>query len=337
MIRPWRLLAAAALTGTLGSGIAAAQTIVVRHAPPAETIEAVLNSTNVARAEVTAAGDGTLPLKLSAINKTEIDANIFVDVCDKLHRITVVERTRLPEPPQPGCARRDVPGVYWVRPVNTVVVDVSGPTPSVLLIKGEYSVAAPRNWTASPAGLVVFGGGSYDSTRDAVGIFCGSAASCDSKGAGFGYTAGIAYWITPWLGAEAAYLKPPKITAKGGGDTYTFNSSLDLQVGTVAAKLAAPIGPLRLYGLVGGNYHESKSVTSETIAGASQNFEMKTDGWNWLFGGGAELWVVPSFALYGELSVAPLKGEDQAGGPARLDDRLLFISFGGRVHLGLGR
>ena len=60
MIKSWRLLAmAAALHVTAGVSIAAAQTIIVRHAPPDETVEAVLNATKVATAQVTTAGDAT--------------------------------------------------------------------------------------------------------------------------------------------------------------------------------------------------------------------------------------------------------------------------------------
>ena len=337
MIKPWRLLVAAALNVTAGIGAAAGQTVIVRHAPPGDTVEAVLNATKVGSGEVTAAGDATVPLSLSTINNTEIDANIFVDACDKLIRIIVVERTKLPDAQQPGCTRRDVPGLYWIRKVNTLVIDVSGPAPSLLLIKGGYSMSAPRQWTKSPAGLVVFGGGSYVKVRDAVTIFCGTVTTCSGKDTGIGPTAGVTYWLTPFVGAEATYMKPRNVTAQGNGETYRFNSSLDVEVATVAGKVGVPAGPVRFYGQVGMNYHRAKSLTTQTVGDASQTLEMKTKGWSWVFGGGGEVWVGPVFALYGELGFAALKGKNEAGGEGVLDDRLRFIAFGARVHIGRGR
>ena len=100
-----------------------------------------------------------MPLSLSNTGKTEIDANVFVDICDKLHRVIVVERNKLPDPQQPGCARRDISGLYWVRPVNTLVVDVAEGRPSLLLVKGSYNPECPRTWNTAPRGFVVYGGG----------------------------------------------------------------------------------------------------------------------------------------------------------------------------------
>ena len=336
MIKSWRLLAmAAALNVTAGAGIAAAQTIIVRHAPPGETIEAVLNATKVATAEVTAAGDATLSVDLNKnIGTTEIDANIFIDVCDKLHRVIVVERAKLPDPQEPGCARRDIPGLYWVRQVNTLVIDVGSATPTMLLIRGSYSVSAPRTWTPSPTGLVLFGSGSFLTFRDAAFVACGSVTSCSAKDSGIAVNGGLTYWFTPFLGAEVTYLKPRNVTSSGGGDTYHFNGTLESEVATVAGKLGVPLGALRLYGQIGRSYHWGKAVTTETIDAASQTFELKTEGWGWSFGGGGEVWLTRSFALYAELAFADVKGADIAGGEGRIDDRVRSIGGGVRVHIG---
>ena len=61
-----------------------------------EALETVLNATKAGSGTADSNGDATLPLSLSSINKTEIDANIFVDICDKLHRVIVVEPTGFP-------------------------------------------------------------------------------------------------------------------------------------------------------------------------------------------------------------------------------------------------
>ena len=335
MMKPLRLLvAAAALNVTIGTGVAAAQTVIVRHAKPAETIELMLNATKVATAATDAAGDATLPLDLRGNNagKTEIDANIFIDACDKLHRIIVVERGQPIAAQQPGCERREISGLYWVRRVNTLVVDVGGPNPTMRLIRGEFGLEPELTWGA-PGGLVVFGGGGLTEFRDAALIFCGTATSC-GKNTGFAYTAGATLWLKRYVGVEGGYMKPRKTTASGSGDTYTFDSELDVDVITVAGALGVPIGPVRLYGKGGSNYHFGKSTTKETINNLSQTFEVKTRGWGWGFGAGAEVWVAPAVALYADAGFAWLKGDPVGGGEARFDDRLRFLMFGARVRIG---
>src|SRR6476659_4383845 len=133
MMKSLRLLvAAAALNVTIGTGVVAAQTVLVRHAKPGETIELDLNVTKVATATTDATGAATLPLDLRANNagKTEIDANIFIDTCDNLHRIIVAERGQPIAAQQPGCERREITVLYWVRRINTLVVDIGGPDPT---------------------------------------------------------------------------------------------------------------------------------------------------------------------------------------------------------------
>ena len=335
MMKPLRLLvAAAALNVTIGTGVAAAQTVLVRHAKPGETIELDLAATKVATATADAAGDATLPLDLRANNagNTEIDANIFIDTCDNLHRVVVAERGQPMAAQQPGCERREISGLYWVRRVNTLVVDVGGPNPTMMLIKGEYGLEPERTWGA-PAGLVVFGGGGLTELRDAALMFCGTASSC-GKTTGFAYTAGATLWLKRYVGVEGSYMKPRKTTASGSGDTYSFNSELDVDVITVAGTLGVPIGPVRLSGKGGTNYHFGTSTTKETINNLSQTFEVKTRGWGWLFGASAEVWVVPTVAIYADAGLAGLKGGAVGGGEARLNDRLRFIMFGARVRIG---
>jgi hypothetical protein len=51
-------------------------------------------------------------------------------------------------------------------------------------------------------------------------------------------------------------------------------------------------------------------------------------------GGGTEVWVTPKFAVYAELGIARIKGNDQNGGPGVIDDTVRYIMIGARVHLG---
>jgi hypothetical protein len=330
-----RLLAvAAALNVTAGTAVAIAQTVIVRHAPPSQTVELMLNAAKVATATTDAAGDTTLPLDLRANNagRTEIDANVFIDTCDKLHRVIVVERGQPIAAQQPGCERRDIPGLYWVRRVNTLVVDVGGVNPTMMLIKGEYGLEPERTWGA-PAGIVVFGGGGLTSFRDAALIFCGEAASC-GKNTGIAYTAGATLWLKPWLGVEGSYFRPRLATGSGSGSNYSFDSELDVKMATVAGIAGIPIGPVRLFAKGGGNFHYAKATTTNTINGASQIFELQTQGWGWLAGGGLEVWINPWVALYGDVGFAGLKGAEIGGGAGRLDDRMRYLVIGARVHIG---
>jgi len=334
MIKSWRLLVAAAVFLAAGSGVAVAQTVMVRHAPPGEAVEVVLNAAKVASGTIDSTGEATLPLDLNAISQAQIDANIFINSCDALHRIIVVERARLPDPQQPGCTRRDIAGLYWVRPVNTLVIDLGTPNPSLLLIKGKYSPSTPRTWNPSPTGLVLFGGGTYGSFRDAPLVFCGTVTPCTNKNSGFGYTAGVTYWFTSFLGAEATYIRPRDVTVQGSGATFSFTSALEPQIATISGKIGVPFGPVRLYGQVGPTYHEATFTTTDTIGGVAQTQAFKTTGWSWGFGGGIEVWLNSLFALYGDFAIPKVKGEDEAGGEGRIDDRYRFIAFGARVRIG---
>jgi hypothetical protein len=352
MITSWRLLVAAALTAltmtTLTAATAAAQTVMVRHAPPGETVETVLNATKVGTATVDASGTASVPLSLSSTGKTEIDANIFVDICDKLHRVIVVERNKLPDPQQPGCARRDISGLYWVRPVNTLVVDVAEGRPSLLLVKGSYNPERPRTWNTAPRGFVVYGGGTIGSFRDAISVSCGNVTDCKGDSTLAGFTAGGTVWLLPYLGADVAYVKPQDVKTSGSGSTYHFNSDLESQLLTIAGKVGAPIGPVRLYGQAGMAYHWTKNTGTETIddltitvdnvqqtiPGGTQASLLETEGWGWLFGGGGEVWIARSIALYADLNFASITGSAKSGGEARIDDTLRFIAFGARVHIG---
>jgi len=340
MTRLGRLLAiAAALHVTAGATTAAAQTVMVRNAPPGMTVEALLNDAVVATG--TASPEGLVSLEVKLPEPGEMDANIYVDVCEQSRRVAVVDRNKRPAPEPAGCTRRDISGIFWVRRVNTLVVDLGGTQPSMLLVKGSYTppkptvegeegVEAPGR--QAPTGLALFGGTGLGKFRDQFLIACGNVSGCDGNAGGFGYSFGATFWINRWLGAEGGYLKPRAVTAHGG-DGFSFDSQFDVDIFTVAAKVGVPAGIARIYGLVGTNYHQSTLTLTETIALATQTFNQQTHGWGWLFGGGTEIWVTPKVALYGEVSLAQTKGKAENGGDGLIDDRLRFIGFGVKVRL----
>jgi len=338
MMNRMRLLVAAALFVMVGNGVARAQTVMIRNAPPGETIEVFLNATKVASASVQANGETTLPLNLRENNagKEEIDANIFIDVCDKMRRLIVVERGQPASTQEPGCERRDIPGLYWVRRVNTLVVDVGGANPTMMLVKGSYDPnSKPKNWSSlAPTGLIAFGGVGRGDYRDVVLIACGTAPTCGGDKAGLVFSGGLTFWISRFLGAEASYFKPSKTKATGSGSTYSFDSSLDTNILFVGGRAGVPAGPVRISGLIGMNYQDSVLKTRDTINGATQNTEVETKGWGMAWGAGMEIWVSTRFAISIDAGVDSLKGDPTGGGEVRLDDRFRYISGGVRFRIG---
>jgi hypothetical protein len=259
---------------------------------------------------------------------------VFVDACDKRHRIIVVERGQPIAPQEAGCDRREIAGLFWVRRVNTLVIDVRGPNPTLMLVKGEYTGGPAHTWPAPPTGIVLFGGGGLTKFADLAVSACGNVTSCNSDDSGVAYSVGATYWITKFIGAEAGYIRPPKASVSGNTDTFTFNNSLDAHIFTLAGKIGVPAGPVRLYGSVGTNYHRAISRTTETIGAATQTLEFRTNGWFWMWNGGGEVWFGSAFALYGELGFARLRNSSVEG-TGVIDDHVRSMLFGARVRLGL--
>jgi len=342
MTNPLRLLfMAAALTGTLGIGTAAAQTVFVRNAPAGATAEVVVGGAAAGSGAVGEDGNASVGFSLGA-DKTEMDANVFVDICDKVRRVIIVERGRLPAPAAEGCDRRDISGVFWVRPINTLVVDFGGPSPTLLLVKGRYTPPKPQAEGGgessgprrqAPTGFVLFGGGGLTRFRDAETLACGNVSNCTSS-SGIGYTFGAAYWFTRFLGAEATYLNPKALTIEGRDTAFTFTTRLNANLTSIAGVGAIPAGPMRFYGKAGTNYHQATLDTSETIGTGVQTFQLKTRGWNWTYGAGAEGWFTNKFGIYGEVGQAHVKGDAQVGTTGSIDDRLSYLVFGARLRIG---
>lgn len=348
MICPWRPLALAAAIVVTASA-ASAQTVVVRKAPPGSTVELVMNATPVGTATVNPEGDATVTADLpTKTGKPEVFANIHVDVCDALHRVLLVERGQQPPPPASGCTRREIVGAFLVRRVTTLVVDVGGSNPAVLLRQGPVDLRPPRVWTPAPAGLMVFGGGGVGRFRDTGLIACGNVSDCAVEGSGFAYTAGASLWLSRYVAAEVGYLRPRELTAEGRAEGYRFTSSLDAHVVAVDGKVGVPAGRVRIYGQGGTNYHRALFSTTQTIEertrtagdvtitipGGTQTFELRTAGWGWQFAGGLELWLAPAVALYGQAGRVSLKGSSRDNTEGELSDVFSYGVAGVRVRIG---
>ena len=344
-----RLLALAAVFSGGASGVAFAQTVLLRGAPAGDAVEVVINGATVATGTVAADGlaslAGTMPL--NDANRAEMDARVVVDVCPKLYRVQIFERNRPLPVRAEGCERREIGGVFWLQQRSTLVIDVAGAIPTMLLRQGEYDPNAVYRGRQAPRGLVLFAGGGWGTFEDVDLAACGNVGECDGKGSGGAWTAGATLWVTRFLGVEGAYLKPRKASFEASAVNFRFTHFFDAELFTVSGKLAAPIGPVRLYGKGGAAFHRSVTSTTQTNdpltytsegvtytqPGGTQTLESRTDGWSWLAGGGIEGWVSPRFGLYAEADFSKLKGEPTAGTDIPLDNRLLSAVVGIRLRI----
>lgn len=139
MSKSLRLLAVAAALTIVVAGTASAQTVIIRGAKPGETLEVVVNDSPANKGTVAADGIATVTGNLppNDAKRPEMDARLYLDTCDAMRRVIIVNRNQLPLPPAADCTRSDLTGIYWVRQRSTIVIDVSKPIPDVLLRQGS--------------------------------------------------------------------------------------------------------------------------------------------------------------------------------------------------------
>jgi hypothetical protein len=334
MSKSLRLLAVAAALTIIVAGTASAQTVIVRGAKPGETLEVVVNDSPANKGTVAADGTATVAGNLPAndAKRPEMDARLYLDTCDAIRRVIIVNRNQLPLPTAADCTRSDLTGIYWVRQRSTIVIDVSKPIPDVLLRQGSYNPNAPTRRLA-PKGLVAFGGGGFAKLRDASAIACGDLSDCQGGDFVFGYHVGATLWLTRWFAVDGSYLRPSKMVTVGNGGTFTFSNRMDVDFLNVGVKGGLPLGPTRIYGLGGMTFHEARDTMTETIGNASQTVETHTDGWSYTYGAGFEGWINNRVALYGEAGVLSMKGKERLSEVIRVDDRLTYYIFGGRFRI----
>ena len=344
-----RLGLAAAISFFLPAA-AAAQTVLLKGATPGHAVEVFVNSQQSTTGVVGTDGQvrltATLPPNDEA--KPEMDSRVYVDSCDKIYRVHLVNRN-MPAPPRAeGCERDEITGVFWVRQRSTVVIDVAEEIPSILLRQGSYDPnAAQRIRREVPTGFMVFGSGGWGTFQNVSPQGCGTVSDCLGEQSGGSFTLGAAMWLTKWLGGEVAYLRPRTADYRGGGTGYDFTHSLEAETLTVAGLVGVPLGPVRLYGKGGGSFHRAISTTIQinqdttltvdevpvTVPGGTQVFGVKTEGWSWLAGGGIEGWVTSRFALFGEVAMAKVKGPAEIGSDLEIDERVTYTVGGVRFRL----
>lgn len=324
-----------AALSVLGAGVATAQTVILRKAPPGTTVEVVLNSAAVGSGTVNANGDVTVPVNLQGnINKQEIDAYLFIDVCGTQRRVLIVERGQTAPPRADGCERFDLPGLFLIRRVSSLVFFVGDASPTVLLRQGSYSLKPPRVWKPAPTGLVVFGSAGYGRFRDAAAISCGNLEDCSGSNSGISFSGGATFWLAKWVGAEVSYMRPAEAKTAYTSTAFNFDSVLDAEMVNISGKLGIPIGPSRFYGNIGTNYHRALFRTTQKSGTITDVFDVQTEGWGWSWAGGFETWLASSFALYAEAGSMGLKGKATNTVEGTIDERLNYAAGGIRIRIG---
>jgi hypothetical protein len=234
-----------------------------------------------------------------------------------------------------------------MKKVSSVVVNVGDPIATLLLRQGSYTLNPRGPRRQPPTGLIAFAGASLTNYANARAFGCTGVPTCSGDETGVGYTVGADFWFTKYLAAEGTYMRPPHLTIAGSGPSYHFDSFLEPHLFTGAGKVGVPLGPVRLYGRAGFNYHRAESGTTQVIEdvtttvdgvttttpGSTQTVEAKTQGWGWLFGGGMEAWVAPAFALYVEGSGAGIKGKGEKVEQGTINNRITVITGGIKIRI----
>ena len=345
-----------AVAALIGAASATAQTVIVRNVPPSTKVDAQVNAGPVASATPGAEGDATIALDVPA-RTDELDVRFFVDVCSAEVHVQIISPGLQPAPVAAGCNRNELWGVFVMRRVTTFVVDLDGTSASMHITQGP----PPASWvgrsqsdtgrryfqTPPPLGFIVFGAAGIPTFSNSIDTACGDATTCSREtftGAG---AIGATYWIKSFLGAQITLAKPAQASAFGSGDTFRFTSTLDSRLVTIAAIGAVPVGAVRLYGLGGTNYHRATFTTTETIEdpalvvlnapqripGGTETLVHRSEGWNWLIGGGLEAWVTKSAGFYAEMQHARLKAPDVGSIEGGIDDHLMLIVGGVRIRI----
>lgn len=345
-----RRLGLAAAFSVLVPAAAAAQTILLKGAPTGSTVEIFVNNQQAATGVVPAGGEVTLTgtIPPNDEQRPEMDSRVYVDSCGGTYRIHIMNRN-MPAPPRgDGCERDEIAGVFWVRQRSTLVIDVEPEIPTLLLRQGRYDPnAALRIRREVPVGWILFGSGGWGTFNNVFPQGCGTVQDCVGEHSGGSFTLGTAVWVRRWLGGEVAYVRPREADYRGGGTGFDFTHTLDAEAVTLAGLLGAPLGPVRIYGKVGGTFHRAVASGTQTnqdttitvdgapivIPGGEQVFAVKTQGWSWLAGGGLEGWVTSRFALYSEFALAKMQGPARFGSDLEMNQRITYTVGGVKLRL----
>lgn len=344
--RAWRHLTLAVLGVVACAASVSAQTIIVKDAPAGGEVEVVINNKVVVNDKANLNGRATLAVPGAT---ADLDALVAVDTCGTKRRILITQPSVALAPVDVACTRRDIPGLFLVRNVSTIVFTVEGQNPRLLLRQGPFNPdAPPRTWAAVPSGLMIYGGAGFGAMSNFALDQCGTVTDCTADGTGFSLSAGAEFWFGRFVAAEVGFLRPAVATTEGAGTAFSFDSELTANVLTAGVKVGGPVGPVRIYGRGGVNRtralsHVSQKIDDDsytiddvttTVPGGTQVMEYETQGYGWYFGGGLELWLNRHVATFLQFDYQKLKGTDLADSEGILNDRHMQVGMGIKVRLG---
>ena len=357
MLRLGRSLAMAAWIVVTGGAVHAdAQTVIVRNVPPGSPVDFLLNTTVVGTGTADAEGIVTLTATGDGLTgQQQVDAQVWLDRCGDRYRVLVVDRSVV-TPAAEACARQQVEGLFIVRRGSSLVIDGGVIPPTLRIRQGP----APEAWirppvgdepvavgTQVPSGLILSGGAGLGILRDFSSVACGNVGGCDASNRAVAFSAAAAYWFSPYVAGEVTFFRARPAMARGSGSGFSFDTELDGGLVAVGAKGGLPLGRVRLTAALGGNFQRSTLTTrqeiepttitvddiEQEIPGGSQTLQWRTEGWDFSYAGGAEVWLSGSVAIYGEFGRHFLKGDDTRESETRLDDAQTFLLFGVRYRV----
>lgn len=338
----------AALVATIAAAtVVSAQTVIVKDAPAGGTVDIVVNNTVVA--SDTANANGRLTLVVPGANRADMDALIAVDSCGTRRRIVFTQPSVTAAAPDAACLRREIAGLFVVRPVSTIVFNVEGPHPRLLLRQGPFNPdAPPKTWAAVPGGLMISGSTGFGTFGNVGLVQCGNLTDCAADDTGFSLGAGAEFWFARYFAVEVGYLKPVVANWEGAGTGFSFSGEQDVRLFTAGAKVGLPTGPVRVFARGGVNKHRGLSTLSQkiddttitvdavttTITGGTQQIQLETEGYGYYVGAGLELWLNRHVAPFFGADYQKIKGSDRSDGEGLMDDRHISVTLGIRLRLG---
>ena len=336
----------------IGTTLASAQTVIVRHATPGTTVELVLDATQLGTAKVGI--EGTATVAATTTIDVPLDVNVWVDMCNDTQRV-ILARRGAQLLAAAACRRTQIPGLYLVQRITTIVIDVRD-TSSLRLRQGPaYDTwlqdPGPTTAEASSAplppltGLTLFGGTGRSTTLNFKTQSCGNVACSGS--APIPYSAGAVWWFNDFVGAEGRYSYLADETDEAAEDAFRFTTTREGGVVALTGRAGVRAGRLRPFGRAGLGLHRATLTTTQTtndativvnnveqtIPGGAQTLQMRTKGWAPVYGGGLEIWLSPSIGIYGEAQRMGLKGTDDRGSGITVEDTVITAQVGLTIRL----
>jgi hypothetical protein len=155
-------------------------------------------------------------------------------------------------------------GIFLIRKVTSLVVSVGDPIATVLLRQGSYDLRPRGPRRQAPRGFVVWGGGALVDYSNALEFGCSGVTTVRATiAASATRSAPILDHALPRHRRLVHQAAP--LTIAGSGTSFHFDSFFEPHLFTIAGKVGVPLGPVRLYGRAGFNYHTGESGTTQVI------------------------------------------------------------------------